>query len=106
MNLGNAIRLLRKQRNMTQEELGAAIDRSGVVISNYETNRFIPRHPIMEKIGQAMDIPVSIIYFLALEDNDIKPEKKEAFNYIIPPIKAFISELFNISIKEDDSVNG
>lgn len=54
--LGNKIKMLRKRRNMTQEELGDKIGVTKATINKYETGVVVNlRRPTIEKLAHALD---------------------------------------------------
>lgn len=54
--LADNIRFLRRQRNMTQGELGKAIGKTGNAIANYETNFRTPSMEVTRKIADYFHI--------------------------------------------------
>lgn len=62
MNIGNRIAFLRDQRNLTQEELAAALGISRAALSHYEKNR---REPDTETLTKVADLfQVSLDYLV------------------------------------------
>lgn len=54
--IGNKIKMLRKRRNMTQEELGERIGVTKATINKYETGVVVNlRRPTIEKLARALD---------------------------------------------------
>lgn len=54
--IGNKIKMLRKRRNMTQEELGDRIGVTKATINKYETGVVVNlRRPTIEKLARALD---------------------------------------------------
>lgn len=84
MNLGNAIKLCRIQRNMSQSELADRAEVSVSYISLLERNKRDPNMSAIQKIADALNVPLSILMFLAAdrnELNDINPELAEKLSY-------------------------
>ena len=54
--VGQNIRIFRKRRGLTQEQLGTLCGVSSGAISSYENGVTIPKRQAMEKIAQALDI--------------------------------------------------
>ena len=61
MTIGQAIRALRKKRGLTQNQLGALCGTSGGTIGSYENGITLPKRQVVEKIAQALDVPVERI---------------------------------------------
>ncbi len=56
--LAGQIRTFRKAAGLTQEELGARIDRTGEAISNIERGASLPGVETLVAIGEVLDKPV------------------------------------------------
>ena len=54
--VGQNIRIFRKRRELTQEQLGTLCGVSSGAISSYENGVTIPKRQAMEKIAKALDI--------------------------------------------------
>ena len=84
MNLGKAIKLCRTQKNMSQAELAALVDLSVSYISLLERNKRDPNISTVKGIANALNVPLSILMFLAAETNElvgINPELAEKLSY-------------------------
>lgn len=72
MNVGQAIKLCRTQRGISQTDLAQQAECSVSYLSMLENNKRDPTLSTLENIADALDIPVSIIFFLAAEASDLK----------------------------------
>ena len=84
MNLGKAIKLCRTQKNLSQAELAALVDLSVSYISLLERNKRDPNISTVKVIANALNIPFSILMFLAAETDElagINPELAEKLSY-------------------------
>lgn len=75
MNLGNAIKELRKIRGISQRELADQCGLSANAMCSIENNASFPSKGSFEKICKALDMPSAYIFLFAITDEDI-PEKK------------------------------
>lgn len=57
MTIGQNIRVYRKQRGLTQAQLGALCGVSGASIGSYEKGTTLPKRRVVEKIAAALDVP-------------------------------------------------
>ncbi|NAS31786.1 helix-turn-helix domain-containing protein [Flavobacteriaceae bacterium R38] len=73
MNIGSAITLLRKQKELSREELGAKAGTSGAVIGRYERNEITPSVEIANKIALALEVSLD---FLVGNTSTIVKDKK------------------------------
>ncbi|MCV2486961.1 helix-turn-helix domain-containing protein [Flavobacterium sp. SH_e] len=92
MNIGNAIKLLRKEKKMGQRDLAEKCDISINALSQIEINASFPQKSTIEKICKALDIPVSYLLFFSITDEDIPLEKQEIFNMLSKTIKTVLVE--------------
>lgn len=71
MNLGSAIKLCRIQKNMTQAKLAELADISVSYLSLLERGKRDPNFSTVENIAGALNIPFSILIFLAAEKDEL-----------------------------------
>ena len=85
MNLGKAIKLCRVQKNIKQTELAELAKISVAYLSLLEQGKRDPSFSTIENIAIALDIPISIIIFLAADSNnelkDLSPELVEKLSF-------------------------
>ncbi|GAA4276535.1 helix-turn-helix domain-containing protein [Aquimarina mytili] len=73
MNIGATITQLRKQNNLSREELGNKVGTSGAVIGRYEREEITPSVEIANKIAKALD--VSLDYLVGNASSVVKDKK-------------------------------
>lgn len=61
MNIGENIKTYRKEKGLTQEQLGNLSGLSKNAIYNYENNKRVPNIDTIKQIANALDIPISIL---------------------------------------------
>lgn len=57
MGIGQNIRVFRKKRGMTQNQLGEKIGMTGGAVRSYENGTTVPKRRVVEKIARALDVP-------------------------------------------------
>ena len=62
LNLGKSIKKFRKEKNMTQKDLVEKANISRNALINYETNKRTPNIDTLNKISNALEIPLSRLY--------------------------------------------
>ena len=92
MNLGNTIKEIRKQKNISQTQLANLCSISQTYLSQIENDQKEPNISILKVIANKLNIALPILFFLAIDENDIAPGKKEIFNTIGPTVKTLIKE--------------
>jgi transcriptional regulator with XRE-family HTH domain len=94
MNLGVVIKSLRKKKGYKQNSFAELCDITPSYLSQIESNNKEPNISTLKIISEKLDVPLPIIFFLSLDQTDIKSEKIEMFNQIDSSIKAMIEEFF------------
>lgn len=96
MDLGIAIKNIRKQKKLTQGEFASLCKISSTYLSQIENNLKEPTLFTLRTISDKLEIPLPILFFLALTDEDIQPSKKKAYEIMGPAIKSMVNEFFSI----------
>jgi transcriptional regulator with XRE-family HTH domain len=96
MDLGNIIKKTRKQRNQTQEEFALSCGITQTYLSQIENNLKEPNLSTLKTISNHLEIPLPIMFFLSLTEDDIQLNKKEAFELIRPSVKFLVDEYFTV----------
>ena len=96
MDLGNTIRTLRKQKGFTQGNFASRCEITQTYLSQIELNQKEPTIAIIKAISTNLDIPLPILFFLSMGDEDVHPEKKTAYKIMEPAIKSFVNEFFTL----------
>jgi transcriptional regulator with XRE-family HTH domain len=84
MNVGKAIRLCRIQRGLSQSQLADIAGISVSYLSLLERGKRDPAFSRIEEIAGALDVPVSILVFLAASEEEmtgLSPELREKLSY-------------------------
>jgi len=72
MNIGRAIKLCRNQKGLNQKEVASAAGLSISYLSLLERGeRGDPTLSVLEAIANSLDIPLSVLLFLAAEENEL-----------------------------------
>ncbi len=96
MNLGNAIKNIRKQRGHTQQEFASACRITQTYLSQIENNLKDPNLSVLKTIAEKLSVPLPILFFQSITENDVAPGKRAMFKQIDPLVKNLIDELFNV----------
>ena len=94
MNLGESIKSLRKRKNISQGELALSCKITQAYLSQIENNRKEPNLATLKTISKELDVPLPIIFYTAMSEEDIPDSKKEAFGMINPSLNNLISSIF------------
>lgn len=94
MQIGEAIKTLRKKKHLKQNELSEVCGISQTYLSQIENNKRQPTIDVLQIIGNQLGVPVPVILFLALSEQDVSDQKRELFKILNPSIEKFITEIF------------
>jgi transcriptional regulator with XRE-family HTH domain len=93
MNIGLAIKSIRKKLSITQYELAEKCELSQTSLSQIETGVKRPSQRTITKVCAVLDIPESIIYIVAMQDTDVPPTKKGVYELVYPSIKSLALQM-------------
>lgn len=96
MDLGTIIKNTRKQQRQTQNEFAESCGISQTYLSQIENNAKEPNLSTLKEISKNLEIPLPILFFLSLNEEDIPEEKRKAFEIVTPSVKSLISEFFRV----------
>lgn len=102
MDLGITIKNIRQQKGIKQIFLAEQCNISQTYLSQLENNVKEPNISTLRTISEKLGLPLPILFFLSLDNDDIKAEKRTAYNHLVPSIKSMISEFFINTSKADD----
>ncbi len=87
MNIGLAIRSIRRQLDITQYELADKCNISQTSLSQIENGVKRPSTRTIKKVCEVLDVPESIIYILGMQDTDVPNSRKDVYEMLFPSIK-------------------
>ena len=96
MDLGLAIKSIRKQKGLKQNQFAELCEITPSYLSQIENNNKEPNLSILKIISNNLGTPLPILFFLSLDNDDVKPEKKEAFKMIAPSINSLVNQFFAV----------
>ena len=94
MNIGNAIKDLRQKKGLKQTDFAVECGLSQSYLSSIEKGRKEPTLSILKQIANALSIPMPVLVFFSIDQEDIVESKKEAFKLLEPSIKGLINDVF------------
>jgi transcriptional regulator with XRE-family HTH domain len=96
MDLGGAIKDFRKKKGLNQKELAELSDITQTYLSQIETNQRDPNLSTLRVISERLELPLPILFFLSMTEDDVDPSKRDVFRPIYAGVKAMLSEFFVI----------
>ena len=94
MDLGQTIKSIRKQKGLKQNQFAELCDITQAYLSQIENNLKEPNLSTLKVISNNLETPLPILFFLSLDNKDVKPEKTEAFKMIAPSVKSLVNQFF------------
>lgn len=101
MDIGKTITHLRKSKEITQEELAKKCDISQAYLSQIEKNKKEPNLSKIKEIALALNVPLPVLFFMALENSDVPENKQEMFNVMKPSMSGFFETIFEHGAKSN-----
>lgn len=95
MEIGTTIKDFRKLNGIKQKDLASKAKISSTYLSQIESNTKDPTLSTLKAISKSLDMPLPLLLFISINNNDIPKSKRQAFNTIYPTIKIFIESLFS-----------
>lgn len=90
MDIGTAIKSLRKEKGFSQKQLAEMCGISVNALSQIEINATFPQKSNIKKICESLGIPVSYLLFFSISDEDIPEDKKVVFKSLNSAIKSVL----------------
>lgn len=94
MNLGETIKLERKRQMLSQGELANMIGITQAYLSQIEKNRKEPNLSTLKALSDKLSIPLPVLFFKSIDDNDIPDGKREMFNNLNSKIDILVDKVF------------
>jgi transcriptional regulator with XRE-family HTH domain len=92
MNVGKAIREIRKSVGLSQVELATAAGITQAALSGIENgNR--PAHESLRKICNALSISESLVYVMGMEKEDVPVSNRALYDQLYPVIVSLIMKV-------------
>jgi len=96
MDLGTIIKNIRKQKGQTQGEFAALCDITQTYLSQIESNQKEPNLSKLKTISENLNVPLPILFFLSMTEEDVPVNKRKAFKIVSPSVKSLVNEFFAV----------
>ena len=87
MDLGNAIKTLRKQKKITQKQLAELSEISTNALCSIETGQSLHSKTTISKICKSLNIPESYLLLFSITEDDIPEDKRIIYRTLCEPLK-------------------
>ncbi len=90
MDIGNAIKTLRKNKGLSQKQLAGMCDISVNALCQIENDQTFPHKSTIKRICDALGVPASYLLFFSITDEDVPDAKRDIFNSLNPAIRSVL----------------
>lgn len=94
MDIGKSIKKLRKESGLKQNEFAESVGVSQSHLSQIEKGHKKPSLTTLEQMADILQVPLPVLFWFGVEEEDVKPAKREAYNILIPSINGLVLEAF------------
>lgn len=103
MNIGIAIRNIRKKIGITQYEFAGKCEISSTSLSQIENGVKHPSTRTIKKMCEVLEIPESVVYILAMQETDVPGKRRRAYEMLFPIIRNMALQI--IGSDHDEIIN-
>jgi transcriptional regulator with XRE-family HTH domain len=93
MDLGRALREIRRKKDKTQVDVTGKLKISQTYLSQIENGTKEPSAQMLRKLCKYYKVPVVIVMWMATETHDVEKKKQLAFNQIGPALTSLVNEI-------------
>jgi len=94
MQIGKAIKKARTAKGIEQGKLAKLCNVSQTHLSLIENDKKEPSFKLVRAIEKNLDVPLSVLMYLSISEEDISDEKKDLFKSLNPSIQQLIKTLY------------
>lgn len=87
MNIGKAIKEIRKAKGITQKELAELTGRSANAVCSIEKEISWPSMETINRFAKALGVPQSYILLFSITEEDVPENKRQIFKVLAEPLK-------------------
>jgi len=92
MTIGEAIKQIRKSKDLSQEALADAAEITQTALSQIENGRR-PSAQTLTRLCTALNTPEPLVHLMTLEKKDVPVDKQILYDKLFPVIKGLIMEI-------------
>jgi transcriptional regulator with XRE-family HTH domain len=92
MNIGKAIKEIRKEKGITQVILSKKSGITQAALSQIESGS-IPHNGTLTKICKCLKVSEALVYLLAIEHLDVPKKNKILYDKLFPTVKTLILQI-------------
>jgi transcriptional regulator with XRE-family HTH domain len=93
MNIGKAIRELRRQQQLSQDTLARQSGITQAALSAIEKKGVRPNNETLQNLCKALNVPESLLYVIGMEKIDIPQQKQLLYDELFPIIQSLVMKI-------------
>jgi len=94
MKIGKIIKEIRTERGMKQGDLAKSCEITQVYLSQVENEVKMPSNALVKIISRELKVPISVLYYLAIEEEDVPKHKQPAYHQLSSTIESLIKSVY------------
>jgi len=94
MEIGKVISLVLKSKGISQKQLAIKIGKTPTSISQIVSGTYNPSPETLKSIANVLGVPVALLHFLSLSEEDVPAEKRGVYKILYPTILSMVIEMF------------
>ena len=95
MQIGEVIKMLIKSRGLSQLEVAKEIGKSPTALSQIINGVYKPQTDTLESLSKLLKVPVPVIHFLSIDEEDVPAENRQLFRTLAPSMERYLIDVFN-----------
>lgn len=93
MKIGQSVKQVRKKRGISQKNLCKSVGITQSYLSQVENNKKTPSISVLNDIADYFEMPLSIMLWFSLKEEDIDDNKKEIYRNLKPVLDEMVNTL-------------
>ncbi|HYF32517.1 MAG TPA: helix-turn-helix transcriptional regulator [Chitinophagaceae bacterium] len=94
MNIGKVIKDIRTEKKISQGDLAKSCDITQTYLSQIESDTKMPSTALLMNISKELNVPLSVIFYLSIEESDVPKERRRAFKELSPTIDTLVKSVY------------
>jgi transcriptional regulator with XRE-family HTH domain len=95
LDLGPALRQVRKERGISQKELAEMLEMTQANLSLTENGKKGVSQAILDRIEENLGVPAAVLLWNSLTEESVPAHKAEMFKQLKPAVDTLIASIFN-----------
>lgn len=94
MEIGEVIKMLIKNRGLSQATVAEKIGKTPASLSQIVNGVHKPQPETLESLSKVLGVPVRVMYFLTLSEDDIPEANRELYKTVGPMMEDYFHRIF------------